>query len=88
MNTNVITGLGMCKVCTEAVNVQKIEEKNAPKTQNTASQKGTKPRKGCVSGSANVPDDPCFDWKRPCFGGLNQKNRGQTSSLKRHVGIH
>ena len=23
---------------------------------------------------------PCFDWKRPCFGGLKPKNRGQTGS--------
>ena len=23
------------------------------------------------------PNDPCFDWKRPCFGGLTFKNRGQ-----------
>ena len=26
------------------------------------------------------PNDPCFDWKRPCFGGFNHKNRGQTGS--------
>ena len=25
-------------------------------------------------------NDPCFDWKRPCFGGLKPKNRGQTCS--------
>ena len=22
------------------------------------------------------PNDPCFDWKGPCFGGLTFKNRG------------
>ena len=26
------------------------------------------------------PNDPCFDWKRPCFGGFNHQNRGQTGS--------
>ena len=26
------------------------------------------------------PNDPCFDWKRPCFGGVKAKNRGQTGS--------
>ena len=26
------------------------------------------------------PNDPCFDWKRPCFGGCNHQNRGQTGS--------
>ena len=25
-------------------------------------------------------NDPCFDWKRPCFGGLKPQNRGQTGS--------
>ena len=25
-------------------------------------------------------DDPCFDWKRPCFGGAKAKYRGQTGS--------
>ena len=25
-------------------------------------------------------NDPCFDWKRPCFGGFNHQNRGQTGS--------
>ena len=44
LNTNVITGLGMCTA-----------SKNASKSQNTARKKSTKPRKGCVSGSANVP---------------------------------
>ena len=27
------------------------------------------------------PNDPCFDWKRPCFGGFNHQNRGQTGSM-------
>ena len=26
------------------------------------------------------PNDPCFGWKRPCFGGLTFKNRGQLGS--------
>ena len=26
------------------------------------------------------PNDPCFDWKRPCFGGCNNQYRGQTGS--------
>ena len=26
------------------------------------------------------PNDPCFDWKRPCFGGLTFKNRGHLGS--------
>ena len=26
------------------------------------------------------PNDPCFVWKGPCFGGFNLQNRGQTGS--------
>ena len=26
------------------------------------------------------PNDPCFDWKGPCFGGLTFKNRGHWGS--------
>ena len=26
------------------------------------------------------PNDHCFDWKRPCFGGFNHQNRGQRGS--------
>ena len=26
------------------------------------------------------PNDPCFGWKRPCFGGLTFKNRGHLGS--------
>ena len=26
------------------------------------------------------PNDPCFDWKRPCFAGLTFKNRGYFGS--------
>ena len=26
------------------------------------------------------PNDPCCDWKRPCFGGFKPQNRGQTGS--------
>ena len=32
------------------------------------------------------PNDPCFDWKRPCFGGFNHQNRGQTGS--RYINIY
>ena len=31
------------------------------------------------------PNDPCFDWKRPCFGGLTFKNRGHLGS--RYISI-
>ena len=24
------------------------------------------------------PNDPCFNWKRPCFGGFNPQNRGHS----------
>ena len=23
-------------------------------------------------------DEPCFDWKRPCFGGVKAENRGHS----------
>ena len=26
------------------------------------------------------PNDHCFDWKRPCFGGSKPQNKGQTGS--------
>ena len=26
------------------------------------------------------PNDPCFDWTRPSFGGFNPQNKGQTGS--------
>ena len=26
------------------------------------------------------PNDHCFDWKRPCFGGWKPQNKGQTGS--------
>ena len=33
------------------------------------------------------PNDPGFDWKKPCFGGLTFKNRGHLGSAHRiHVG--
>ena len=31
------------------------------------------------------PNDLCFDWKRPGFGGFNHKNRGQTGSRYKYV---
>ena len=34
------------------------------------------------------PNDPCFDWKRPCFGGLKPQNRGQTGSRYIYICIH
>ena len=27
-----------------------------------------------------TPNDPCFDWKRPSFGGFNPQNKGQMGS--------
>ena len=30
--------------------------------------------------------DPCFDWKRPCFGGFNHQNRGQAGS--RYISLY
>ena len=33
-----------------------------------------------VDGITWNPNDPCFDWKRPCFEGFNHQNRGQTGS--------
>ena len=79
--TRVTLGLGMCKVCTEAVHCvalwtrvrlkvwvcvrvkyvqkhamrQKMQKKKSPKAKTRPGKKGTKARKGCVSGSANVP---------------------------------
>ena len=34
------------------------------------------------------PNDPCFDWKGPCFGGLTFKNRGQLGSRYIYIYIH
>ena len=31
------------------------------------------------------PNDPCFDWKRPCFGGLTLKNRGHLGSSNIYI---
>ena len=31
------------------------------------------------------PNDPCFDWKRPSFGGLKPQDRGQTCSRYKDV---
>ena len=31
------------------------------------------------------PNDPCFDWKRPCFEGFNHQNRGQTGSRYTYI---
>ena len=33
------------------------------------------------------PNDPCFDWKRPCFGAFNHQNRGQTGSRFIYQGL-
>ena len=33
------------------------------------------------------PNDPCFDWKRPCFEGLTFKNRGHLGSIGRYIYI-
>ena len=34
------------------------------------------------------PNDPCFDWKRPCFGGLKPQNRGQTGSRYIYIYVY
>ena len=33
-------------------------------------------------------NDPCFGWKRPCFGGFNPQNRGQTGSRYIYIYIY
>ena len=55
--TRVTLGLGMCprQVCTEARDATKNAKKKSPKAKTRPGKKGTKARKGCVSGSANVP---------------------------------
>ena len=34
------------------------------------------------------PNDPCFEWKRPSFGGFKPKNRGQTGSRYIYIYTH
>ena len=34
------------------------------------------------------PNNPCFDWKRPCFGGLTFKNRGHLGSRYIYIYVH
>ena len=34
------------------------------------------------------PNDPCFAWKGPCFGGFNPQNRGQTGSRAIYIYIY
>ena len=34
------------------------------------------------------PNDPCFDWKKPCFGGLTFKNRGHLGSRYIYIYTH
>ena len=55
--TRVTLGWGMCpcQVCTEARDATKNAKKKSPKAKTRPGKKGTKARKGCVSGSANVP---------------------------------
>ena len=55
--TRVTLGLGMCKVCTEAVHcvAKNATRVRGPRAKTARGKKGTKARKGCVSGSANVP---------------------------------
>jgi len=52
--------------------------------ENTALKKtSSKPSfSGSIWFYVNLPrcNDPCFDWKRPSFGGLNPQNRWQTGS--------
>ena len=44
-----------CQVCTEARDATKNAKKKRPKAKTRPGKKGTKARRGCVSGSANVP---------------------------------
>ena len=44
-----------CQVCTEARDATKNAKKKSPKAKTRPGKKGTKARRGCVSGSANVP---------------------------------
>ena len=44
-----------CQVCTEARDATQNAKKKSPKAKTRPGKKGTKARKGCVSGSANVP---------------------------------
>ena len=48
------------------------------------------PWKGTISKGIYTwnPNDPCFDWKRPCFGGVKAKNRGQTGSRYIYIYIY
>ena len=41
----------------------------------------------CSIGSKRNPNDHCFDWKRPCFGGLTFKNRGHLGSRYTYIRI-
>ena len=34
------------------------------------------------------PNNPCFDWKRPCFGGAKAQHRAQTGSRCIYVYIY
>ena len=51
------TGINMFpfQVCTEASDAFKNAKKRGPRAKSARGKKGTKARKGCVSGSANVP---------------------------------
>ena len=51
------TGINMFpfQVCTEASDAFKNAKKRGPRAKTARGKKGTKARKGCVSGSANVP---------------------------------
>ena len=33
------------------------------------------------------PNDRCFDWKRPCFGGLTLKNRNRLGSRYTYISV-
>ena len=46
-------------------------------------------KQGASKGSRYTwnPTDPCFDWKRPCFGGLTFKNRGHLGSIYIYIYI-
>ena len=55
LNTSYIRFGYPCQVCTEARDATKNAKIKSPKAKTRPGKKGTKARKGCVSGSANVP---------------------------------
>ena len=56
-----------------------LPSKNLGTNPRGSSWKKTKHGRGYFTHTWN-PNDPCFGWKRPCFGGLTLKNRGHLGS--------